>query len=101
MVQAGVSRAEEIVDEELIKNAEAAQGEAVEHLVGTGTAGSELDAVVAPGRTWEDAINSVPWAAGDLLVVGSSSTHDLATVFVGSSAAKILRASPVPTVVFP
>ena len=101
MVQAGVSRAEDIVDEELTKNAEAAQGEAVEHLVGMGIAMTELDAVVAPGRTWEDAMDNVPWAAGDLLVVGSSSTHDLATVFLGSSAAKILRASAVPTIVVP
>jgi nucleotide-binding universal stress UspA family protein len=101
MVQAGVSRAEDIVDEQLTSNAEAAQREATEHLLSTGFPASELDAVVAPGRTWEDAMDSVPWTAGDLLVVGSSSTHQLATVFVGSSAAKILRASPVPTIVFP
>jgi nucleotide-binding universal stress UspA family protein len=101
MVQAGVSHAEDIVDEQLTSNAEAAQREATEHLLSTGFPASELDAVVAPGRTWEDAMDSVPWAAGDLLVVGSSSTHQLATVFVGSSAAKILRASPVPTIVFP
>ena len=101
MVQAGVSRAEDIVDEQLTRNAEAAQREATEHLLATGFSGSELEAVVAPGRTWEDAMDGVPWAPGDLLVVGSSSTHELATVFVGSSAAKILRASPVPTVVFP
>ena len=101
MVQAGVSHAEELVNEELVKNAEAAQGEAIKHLVSTGFAESELDAVLAQGRTWQDAMDSVPWAPGDLLVVGSSSTHDLATVFLGSSAAKIVRASAVPTVVFP
>jgi nucleotide-binding universal stress UspA family protein len=101
MVQAGVSRAEEIVNEELSRDAEAAQREAIEHLVATGFAEPELDSVLAQGATWEDAMDSVPWAAGDLLVIGSSSTHDLATVFLGSSAAKILRASAVPTIVFP
>ncbi|MCB0891115.1 MAG: universal stress protein [Propionibacteriaceae bacterium] len=44
---------------------------------------------------------SVPFADGDVLVVGSSSTHKLANVFLGSSAAKILRNSTVPVIVVP
>lgn len=38
---------------------------------------------------------------GDVLVLGSSSTHPLAQVFVGSSAAKIIRHATVPVVVVP
>ena len=38
---------------------------------------------------------------GDLLVVGSSRHGPLARVFLGSTATKIVRASPVPVVVVP
>ena len=38
---------------------------------------------------------------GDVLVVGSSRTHQLANVFLGSGGAKIVRNSPVPVVVLP
>lgn len=38
---------------------------------------------------------------GEVLVVGSSATHRLSRVFLGSGASKILRHSPVPTVVVP
>ena len=46
-------------------------------------------------------MDSVPWTAGDLLVVGSSSTHRLANVFLGSSASKIVRTATVPVIVVP
>ena len=58
-----------------------------------------LDVVV--GRSWDDALEGVPWTPEDVLVVGSSSTIPLAQVFLGSSATKIVRASPVPVIVMP
>lgn len=99
MLQAGVSGAEDIVFEELSRAAEAEQRDAVAHLVESGFAESEVETVLAHGRSWADALDSVHWTAGDLLVVGSSSTHQLATIFLGSSAAKIVRAAVVPVVV--
>jgi nucleotide-binding universal stress UspA family protein len=54
---------------------------------------------VAEGRSWGGAMDALDWGRGDLLVVGSSSTHRLSQVFLGSSAAKVVRHSPVPVIV--
>jgi nucleotide-binding universal stress UspA family protein len=61
----------------------------------------ELDAVVGIGPTWEAALEDVSWEEGDLLAVGSSSVGQVARVFLGSRATKIVRHSPVPVVVVP
>lgn len=61
----------------------------------------ELEGVIGRGRTWEDALEDVEWADGDVLVVGSSSMGPIAHVFLGSRANKIVRHSPVPVVVVP
>ncbi|WP_040161044.1 universal stress protein [Mobilicoccus massiliensis] len=53
------------------------------------------------GRTWDEALNEADWEDGDVLIVGSSSTSQIAQVFLGSSATKIVRQSPVPVVVVP
>ena len=57
--------------------------------------------VVGRGENWEEALEDVEWADGDVLVVGSSSIGPVARVFLGSRAAKIVRHSPVPVVVVP
>ena len=47
-------------------------------------------------------MDRLDWNRGDVLVVGSSSSsHLLTRVFLGSSAAKIVRNSPVPVIVVP
>ncbi|WP_282837783.1 universal stress protein [Microbacterium flavum] len=79
--------------------AEAAQEEARAHLASLGL--DDVDVALASGPDWPAAIAAVGWEDGDILVVGSSSTHRLAQVFLGSSAAKIVRNSPVPVVVVP
>ena len=61
----------------------------------------ELEAVVGYGESWEEALEDIEWQEGDVLVVGSSSAGPLARVFLGSRATKIVRHSPVPTVVVP
>lgn len=53
------------------------------------------------GRTWDDALHAADWMDADLLVVGSSATSPIKQVFLGSSATKIVRHSPVPVVVVP
>ena len=50
---------------------------------------------------WSGAVSSVEWAEDDLMVVGSSRHGQVARVFLGSTATRILRHSPVPVVVLP
>ena len=61
----------------------------------------EIEAVIGHGRNWDEALEDVDWAPGDVLVVGSSAIGPLARVFLGSRASKIVRHSPVPVVVVP
>ena len=79
--------------------AAAAQTEAREHLAALGP--DDVEFALATGPDWPTAVSSVAWEDGDIMVVGSSSTHRLAQVFLGSSASKIVRNSPVPVVVVP
>lgn len=76
------------------------RGPRPEHLHEPGVV-EELELEAAVGRSWCVAMDSVEWDRGDVLVVGSSSTHRLSRVLLGSSAAKIVRHSPVPVVVVP
>ncbi|MGB4779171.1 universal stress protein [Microbacterium sp.] len=78
-----------------------ALAEAETELSTLGFAGDRLESSVISGTDWRTAIRSLEWSDGDVLVVGSSSTHRLAQVFLGSSASKIVRHSPVPVVVVP
>lgn len=98
MVTSPVRRNEDLVFERLVQQVDAAQAEAVEHLASTGLSTSTF---IAKGMTWPEALGTVQFGSGDVLVVGSSSTHRLANVFLGSSAAKIVRNAPVPVVVVP
>jgi nucleotide-binding universal stress UspA family protein len=56
---------------------------------------------IAEGRDWEDALDSLPWEEGEVLVVGSSRLGPVARVFLGSNSTKIVRSSPVPVLVIP
>lgn len=60
-----------------------------------------VTATVAEGRTIADAITSVPWEEGEIMLVGSSRLAAQNTTFLGSTANKILRTLPVPLVVVP
>lgn len=53
------------------------------------------------GRSWDDVLHEVDWDPGEILIVGSSSSIKIAQVFLGSSATKIVRCSPVPVIVMP
>lgn len=58
--------------------------------------------VVAEAATWGAALEEPGWADGDVLVLGSSTSQSLMSrVFLGSTAARIIRHSPVPVVVVP
>jgi nucleotide-binding universal stress UspA family protein len=61
----------------------------------------EVESDVIDGRDWEEALDSLQWEEGEVLVVGSSRLGPVARVFLGSSSTKIVRSSPVPVVVIP
>jgi nucleotide-binding universal stress UspA family protein len=63
--------------------------------------GPAPDALVARGAEWDGAVQAGDWTAGDVLVMGSSRRGPVARVFLGSTAAKIVRHAPVPVVVVP
>lgn len=95
-----VPHAEAQVTDAWTQQARLALAEARTHLAAHGPV-DDVEFLVTIGADWPSAVASVAWKDGDILVVGSSSTHRLAQVFLGSSAAKIVRNAPVPVVVIP
>ncbi|WP_197382130.1 universal stress protein [Mycolicibacterium mengxianglii] len=59
------------------------------------------EVVIGAGPSWRDAVDAVEWGPGDILVLGSGAAGPAAQVFLGSAAARILRHSPVPTMIVP
>jgi nucleotide-binding universal stress UspA family protein len=64
-------------------------------------AGAAVTAVVADGETIEAAVEGLDWEDGDLLMLGSSRLAPPRRLFIGSTAARILRVLQVPIVVTP
>jgi nucleotide-binding universal stress UspA family protein len=86
---------------EWVSEIEAAQQEVLERVRELPVVPEECDATVGRGESWEDALEDIEWADGDVLVVGSSSIGPIARVFLGSRSAKIVQHAPVPVVVVP
>ena len=63
--------------------------------------GAAVTAVVADGDTVEAAVDALDWEPGDLLMLGSSRLAPPRRLFIGSTAARILRVLQVPIVVTP
>ena len=63
--------------------------------------GHEATVEVAHGRSFEEAVDSIDWLDGELVIIGSSRLAQKRRLFIGSTANKILRALPVPMVVVP
>lgn len=59
---------------------------------------ARVETVIGGGATWAGAITGVRWDAGDLLVIGAS-TSAVSRFFLGSHASKIVRNSPVPVMI--
>lgn len=55
----------------------------------------------ANGDTVEEAVAQLSWLPGEVLIVGSSRLAQPRRLFLGSTAAKILRVLPVPMIVVP
>ncbi len=59
------------------------------------------DVVVAQGRSIEEAVDRLDWEDGEVLLIGSSRLARNRSIFLGSTANRILRALPVPMIVVP
>lgn len=75
--------------------------QAQQRLVTDGVIGDDVPRVVGTGAGWDESVTSIDWQADELLALGSSAVGPLARVFLGSRAAKLVRASPVPVLVLP
>jgi nucleotide-binding universal stress UspA family protein len=62
---------------------------------------AKTDVVVAQGRSIEEAVDGLDWEEGEVLVIGSSRLAQARSIFLGSTANRILRALPVPMLVVP
>jgi len=60
-----------------------------------------IEVIIADGSTVESAVRQLDWQDGDLVMVGSSRLAQPRKLFLGSTAAKMLRVLPVPMVVVP
>ncbi|MGO4442533.1 universal stress protein [Mycobacterium sp. 2YAF39] len=63
--------------------------------------GFPVESTVVDGRTVEEAVSKLAWHDGDLIMVGSSRLSAPRRLFLGSTAAKMLRVLEVPMVVVP
>ena len=86
---------------EWVSEIEASQQAVLERVRDLPAVPEACEAVVGRGESWEDALEDIDWAEGDVLVVGSSSIGPIARVFLGSRSAKIVQHAPVPVVVVP
>lgn len=65
--------------------------------------GAQLDvtSTVAEGSTIENAVESLSWNDGEIVIIGSSRLAEHRRIFMGNTAHKLLRALPVPLIVVP
>lgn len=77
------------------------QDHAVRELARLENVSTPSEVLLADGRDWLEALDGIDWRDGEVLAVGSSPLSPLARVFVGSTAARIIRYAPVPVVVVP
>ncbi len=62
---------------------------------------AKAEVVVAQGRSIEEAVDRLDWEEGEVLLIGSSRLATGRSIFLGSTANRILRALPVPMIVVP
>jgi nucleotide-binding universal stress UspA family protein len=70
-------------------------------LLGELVAGAAVKTAIGDGANWKDALQSIGWKPGEMLVIGSGRIGPLAQVFLGSNGNRIIRSAPVPTIVVP
>ena len=90
--------AEAVVMQGWLEQAQAALHTVREQIAVTGY---PVETDVGVGPTWDEALAALAWQDGEILLLGSSRLGPLQRVFLGSNAAKIMRASRVPVLVLP
>ncbi len=75
--------------------------EILEDLKTEGKVSEDVVLQVVTGKSWKEALATVDWQDGEILVVGTAPRGDIRRVFLGSRSAKIIRHSPVPVLVLP
>jgi len=75
--------------------------DAQRRLVADGVIDATVPCVIGTGSGWVESVGSIDWQRDELLAIGSSAAGPLARVFLGSRAAKLIRAAPVPVVMLP
>ncbi len=91
--------AEDLVSAQWAEQAVALHDEALEFCRSVGV--SDVSTAVGRGNGWDGALSGLDWDEGEVLIIGSSRLGPLARVFLGSTATKIMRHSPVPVLVVP
>ena len=66
-----------------------------------GCEGLDVETLLASGKGWKRAIDSVKWKKGDLLCLGSQPSGQLKRVFVGTREGEFIRFAPVPVLIYP
>ena len=62
---------------------------------------TDVEVLQAGGDSIEDAVAQLDWLPGEIVLVGSSRLAQPRRLFLGSTAAKMLRELPVPMIVVP
>ena len=75
--------------------------DAQRRLVADGVIDAAVPCVIGTGSGWVESVGSIDWQRDELLAIGSSAAGPLARVFLGSRAAKLIRAAPVPVMMLP
>lgn len=61
----------------------------------------DIEGAVGCGLSWDEAVEDPGWLDVEVLILGSSSDSPVSRVFLGSTATRIVRVSPVPVVLLP
>ena len=61
----------------------------------------DVEVVIGTGHDWREAVETIAWETGDILLLGSGAAGPAAQVVLGSAASKILRHVPVPVMIVP
>jgi nucleotide-binding universal stress UspA family protein len=75
--------------------------EVLAHAAGQLPADLAVTSEVATGRAIEEAVSTIEWDQAEIVLIGSSRLAQPRRLFLGSTAAKMLRELPVPLVVVP
>lgn len=90
------------LDGEDPQHAESAARASAEQSAAAGGPGvGKPEIIVAQGRTIEEAVDRLDWRADEVLLIGSSRLAQHRSIFLGTTANRILRALPVPMIVVP